>query len=133
MEQAIKQERETEQQRTGGNDAGEPSARQKAYIQALAKAAGLTVDVSTIGDRQKATRIIDSLKLLNRQTHGDGFDVRDRRIAFGMATKLVFVTHASREKDISKWSRSKFWDEVHNFYADYMRQQELAVVGNSME
>lgn len=132
MEQVRKSERRSEQ-KVNGEAVEEPSARQKAYIQALARAAGLNMDIATIQDKQKATRIIDSLKLLNARTNGNVSDVRDRRIAFGMATKLVFVSYARREMDMSKWSPKQFWDEVRNFYADYMRQQELAVVGNRME
>ena len=97
MEQVVKQERRNEQ-RTSGGIADEPSARQKAYIQALARAAGLKMDVSTIGDKAKATRIIDSLKLLNKRMNGDAFDVRDRRVAFGLSTKLVFASYAGRER-----------------------------------
>ncbi|MBI4127688.1 MAG: hypothetical protein HY459_01315 [Parcubacteria group bacterium] len=50
-----------------------------------------------------------------------------------MATKLVFASYAGRERDISKWSPKKFWDEVQSFYADYLQHQELAVVGNRLE
>lgn len=132
MEQVVKQERRSEQ-RINRGAADEPSARQKAYIQALASAAGLKMDVSTIVDRQKATRIIDSLKLLNQRMNAEGFDTRDRRVAFGMATKLVFASYAGRERDISKWNPKKFWDEVRSFYVTYLQEQELAVVGNRME
>ncbi|MBI4127686.1 MAG: hypothetical protein HY459_01305 [Parcubacteria group bacterium] len=82
MEQVVKQEKRSEQ-RINRGAADEPSARQRAYIQALASAAGLKMDVSTIVDRQKATRIIDSLKLLNARASGNVSDVRDKRVAFG--------------------------------------------------
>lgn len=131
MEGIVKREGRSEQ--TNGGIADEPSARQKAYIQALARAAGLKIDMSTIQDRQKATRIIDSLKLLNARANGNVSDVRDKRVAFGMATKLVFASYAGRERDLSKWSPKKFWDEVQSFYADYLQHQELAVVGNRIE
>jgi len=132
MEQIVKQERRNEQKGNRGY-VDEPSARQKAYIQALARTAGLKMDVSTIGDKAKAARIIDSLKLLSGRMNGNSSDVRDKRVAFGMATKLVFASYAGRERDISKWNPKKFWDEVRSFYADYLQQQELAVVGSRME
>lgn len=91
------------------------------------------MDMSTIQDKQKAARIIDSLKLLNARSNGNVSDVRDKRIAFGMATKLVFASYAGRERDILKWSPKKFWDEVRSFYADYLQQQDLAVLGNRID
>ena len=128
--QTVRQERK-EYKGTGGEVAKESaSPKQKAYIAVLAKAAGMKIDVSTIDDKEKATRLIDGLKLLNARMNGNGFYVRDRRVAFGLATKLIFASYLRRETDPAKWSRSQFWSGVRNFYADYLEQQELAVVGS---
>lgn len=105
----------------------QPSKRQKAYIEALARSVGLKVDVSKMGNREEASRLIENLKLMNRRTNGNGFDsaLRDKRVAFGMATKLVFKKYMDRHKEVRK--SKKFWQEVEELYREYQSHQESVV------
>ena len=108
----------------------EPTERQIGYIQSLAQRTGLQLDVSKIRDRDQASRMIAHLKLLNARMNGNRFrdDGRNRKVAFGMATKLIFRRYSEQQKDPTKWKR--FWRDVHSFYDAYQEQQELAVVGD---
>lgn len=103
-----------------------PSEKQKTYIVSLAKTVGLKVDVSTIRDKESASRFIERLKQLSSQMNGNGHahELRDKRIAFGMATKLMFRRYSEQQKDPTKWKR--FWKDVHAFYKAYQEEQELA-------
>ena len=115
---------------------GPPSEKQKQYIFALGKAVGMKIEVSKIADREQASRLIERLKLLNQQMNGNrgnGFDawLRDKRVAFGLATKLLFRRYCEQQKDPVKWKR--FWKDVHKFYTAYQRQQEIAVSSSGGE
>ena len=78
---------------------------------------GLKVDVSKIETKEQASRLIDRLKLLNHRMNGTTVhdDSRDRRVAFGMATKLFFT----RYSDQQKWKQ--FWKDGHTFYRQYLQ------------
>ena len=106
----------------------EPSRLQRGYILTLAKSVGLKVDVSKIESKERASRAIDSLKLLNRRMNGTAFhdQERNRRAAFGLATKLFFKRYSDQQRDPLKWKQ--FWKDVQKFYRRYVREQELAVV-----
>ena len=112
------------QAESGSDNESGPSDRQKTYILTLAKTAGLRVDVSTIRDRHSASRFIETLRLLSKRMHGSGTDygLRDRRIAFGMATKLIFHKYLDRHKEFRR--SEKFWHEVAEFYGEYQKRQE---------
>ena len=58
-----------------------PSLGQKTYITALARRAGLKVDVPKIESQEKALRLIEQLRLLNRRMNGSSFEneIRDYR------------------------------------------------------
>lgn len=103
------------------------SPRQRAYIVALAREVGLSVDASQVKSREEASRLIERLKVLNGTANGKSFDpeLRDRRVAFGMATKLVFKKYMDRHKEVRK--SKKFWQEVAELYREYQKQQESAV------
>ena len=111
---------------------GEVSQKQKRYIFVLAKSVGLKIDVSKITDRQQAHLLIERLKLLDKQmNNGEGkktFDaeLRDRKVAFGLATKLLFRRYAENEKAMMA---KQFWSDVHRFYRAYEEQQKVAVKG----
>lgn len=107
------------------NGKDKPSEKQRAYIAALGRTAGLNVDVSKIEDSEQASRLIERLKLLASRMNGNGFDLRDKRVAFGLATKLVFRRYCEQQKDPTKWKR--FWKDVNLFYTAYQKHQELAV------
>lgn len=104
------------------------SERQKAYIVTLARTVGLRMDISKVQSRDEASRLIENLKLLSRRMNGNGFstDLRDKRVAFGMATKLVFRKYMDRHKEVRR--SKKFWQEVQQFYRDYQQNQEIAIL-----
>lgn len=103
------------------------SPRQRAYIVALAREAGLSVDASQVKSREEASHLIERLKAMNGSTNGKSFDpeLRDKRVAFGMATKLVFKKYMDRHKEVRR--SKKFWHEVEEFYREYQKQQESVV------
>ena len=103
------------------------SPRQRTYIVALAREAGLSVDASQVRTREEASHLIERLKALNGTANGKSFDpeLRDKRVAFGMATKLVFKKYMDRHKEVRR--SKKFWHEVVEFYTEYQKQQESAV------
>jgi hypothetical protein len=111
----------------GTDTKASPSDRQKTYILTLAKTVGLKVDVSTIRDRDSASRFIERLRLLSRQMHGSApdYEARDRRIAFGMATKLIFAKYLDRHKEFRR--SEKFWNEVEELYREYHKRQAVIV------
>jgi hypothetical protein len=64
--------------------------------------------------------------MLSKQMNGSNVnELRDKRIAFGMAAKLVFKKYLDTHRDYRKVKR--FWDEVDSFYKAYQLRQEQAV------
>jgi len=110
-----------------GKEKLEPTGQQKSYLNFLAKAAGIKIDVSKIKDRNQASRLIDNLKKLRGSRNGNGLnELRDRRVAFGMATKLVYRKFV----DLHHTPGGKrFWKEVRVLFNEYEKQQEAAVSG----
>ena len=104
-----------------------PTEGQKEYISSLARTVGLKVNPANIESRQKAARIIDQLKLASRRQNGRTFDqeLRDRRMAFGMVTKLMFSRYRQQQKDPLK--RKGFWKDVNTLFVTYLEHQEEAV------
>ncbi|MBI4454763.1 MAG: hypothetical protein HY644_02570 [Acidobacteria bacterium] len=120
--------------RQGGlhaDEASPPTEAQRIYIASLARDAGLKVDVSGIPDRKAASLFIERLRLLNRRMGNSSDDNRDRKVAFGLATKLIFRRYLDQQKDPRKWKR--FWKDVYAFYGEYCRHQQLATVGSRIE
>lgn len=114
-----------------GNGNIEPSDRQKSYIVDLARDVGMKIDITKIDNRQKASKLIDNLEGLKRKGNvkqNGVSEVRDKRIAYGMATKLVFKKYTDRHKEIRK--SKKFWQEVNDFYNEYLKQQGEAIYNN---
>jgi len=111
-----------------GNSMKAPSEKQKAYMITLARTVGLRFNVSKIRDKAKASQLIERLKALNRQMNGKSLEaeLRDKRVAFGMATKLVFRRYQEQQKEPMKWKR--FWADVEAFYRTYTEEQEKAVL-----
>jgi translation elongation factor EF-1beta len=103
-----------------------PSGRQIAYIANLPKTVGVRIDISEIDSGIKASSLIEKLKMLSKQMNGSNVnELRDKRIAFGMAAKLVFKKYLDTHRDYRKVKR--FWDEVDSFYKAYQLRQEQAV------
>ena len=109
-------------------DSKPASAKQLNYIEVLAKEAGVKVNLDKIETSDQASKVITRLKQLSGKPEG-GVDLREKRIAFGMATKLVFKKYADSHRDYRK--AKGFWREVREFYLAYQREQESAVRGES--
>ena len=127
MEQVVVQQHRREGSKPDGEKsaAEQPSEKQKQYILALARTAGLKVDMSSIADREKAARLIERLKLLVAKMTTEDGSMRDRRVAFGLATKLVFQLYVEQSRSPLKYKR--FWRDVLGLYTEYLKQQEFAV------
>ena len=104
------------------------SEKQKGLLQKLAQTTGTNIgDIESLSSVE-AGRLIDKL-LAKRNGNGNGngtdWDLRDRKIAYGMATKLVFERFLQSSRDYRK-SKS-FWNEVDAFFKAYQLRQEQAV------
>lgn len=119
-----------ETQGNGKNQSVKPSQKQKTYIFALARTVGMRIDVSNL-DKKKASELIDRLKTLSQKKNGNGngyennFQERDKRIGFGMATKLIFQKYL--ELHLKNRGSKEFWEEVEEFYKEYQKHQEGTV------
>lgn len=104
-----------------------PSARQIAYIRALAKSVGIEVEAAALEDMEKASAYIEKLRELARQMGGSSYDaeMRDKRVMFGMVTKLVYRRYCDQQKNPG--DLKQFWRDVHAFYKRYQAEQEAAV------
>lgn len=67
------------------------------------------------------------IKLLNGNMNGHSIELRDKRVAFGLSTKLVFEKYVALHKTPIEWN--KFWDDVDRFYTQYLNRQEVAALG----
>lgn len=118
--------------RNGRAPNGEATAKQKAYIRGLAAARGIRVDLTSIDTREKASRVIERLKgadagQSNGRVHkraANNVDVRDRKVAFGLATKLVAHRYAVQNRAINT---PRFWEEVEQLHKAYEARQEVAL------
>jgi len=133
-QELVEKERENEQWKQynktveKNNSVKKPSERQIAYIVSLAKTVGLRIDIGRIDNIAKASSIIERMKMLSRIRQLNGFnngnEIRDKRIAFGMATKFIFKKYLDWHKDYRKLKG--FWKEVEEFYRQYQERQEMA-------
>lgn len=94
-----------------------PTQRQIKYIEQLAKTAGLKVDTNKITSQKQASGLIDRLK----NGHDPINDIRDKKIAYGMATKLVYGKYLHLDIDCMK--SNDFWNEVEELYRQYQKKQ----------
>lgn len=106
-----------------------PSRKQLAYIEALSREAGVKVNLERIESSEQASRLIEALKQMSGRASGNGVDLRDKRVAFGMATKLVFKKYTDGHRDYRK--AKGFWNEVEQLYRAYQEKQEQAVRGTA--
>lgn len=98
------------------------SDKQKQLIQKLAQLTGTKVDDIDSLSSIDASRLID--KLIAKKNGSVDWEVRDKKVAYGMATKLVFERFLHSNRDYRKSKR--FWDEVNSFYRAYQLHQEQA-------
>lgn len=118
-----------ETQRESGGDT--PTEKQISYLKRLAAGAGKTVDVSGMSKRE-VSRLIDELRDTTEKPGGSGngngrrnrTDDHDRRIAFGMATKLVYQRYLKTGEGVPNSER--FWKDVKAFFEAYGKEQERA-------
>jgi hypothetical protein len=101
----------------------EPTEKQLRAIQRLARAAKASVNLNKIASKQEASRIIDELlgKLNGKKSSRNDCD---RKVAYGLATKLVFFRYNNFKID---YNTDKFWEDVDEFYREYFRRQSRAV------
>lgn len=132
MEQEVVEKERTDEQwnkyRTASKESTDkkPSQKQIAYIISLAKSVGIRINIEKIDSNTKASSLIQKLKLVSQQINGsNGYELRDKRVAFGMATKLVFRKYMDMHKDYKK-SKS-FWKEVEELYQQYQERQKTAI------
>jgi len=111
-------------------DIRKPTQRQIAYIVSLAKTVGLKVKLERIDSTTKASSLIERLKMLSRQMNGYSavYESRDKKVAFGMVTKLVFKKYLDSRKDYRKLKG--FWKEVEELYRQYQKNQERIIQGD---
>lgn len=102
------------------------SEQQRRYIYFLARNVGLKVDVSKIGTREQASACIDRLKQMNANNGNKtpvDWELKDRKTAFGLATKLVFSLYVDRGRNPA--TTEGFWKDVYKFYQQHQEKQEL--------
>lgn len=113
----------------GNAQVQKPSEKQKTYIVQLGRRVGLKIDLSRVDSREAASRLIDQLRQLHGRMNGNGQqstnELRDKRVAFGMATKLVYRKWVDLHHTPGKSKR--FWKEVTELFEEYEKQQEVAV------
>ena len=109
-----------------------PTHKQIAYIVSLSRTVGLKINIDRIDSTIKASSLIERLKMLSMQMNGNSsvYERRDKKVAFGMATKLVFKKYIDSHKDYRKLKG--FWKEVEELYKQYQEKQERAVKAFSL-
>jgi len=113
----------------------EPSEKQKTYILALARMVGVRVDIARISDKAKASEVIEKLKSMNRQAATQAatpnVDEREKRIAFGLATKLMFRRYS--DHNWNPVADKDFWNDVAKLYSAYLTNQAQFTNGKTAE
>ncbi len=122
--------------RNGSQRDNTPSARQLAFITTLAQRVGKQVNVRGIKTKEAASGTIAELLEIGLRigaatkvsrtasgTSSSAYDERDRRIAFGMSTKLVYSKYTTLGRRLD----DEFWPEVRSLYSAYQTEQERAV------
>jgi len=130
-EEADKQWQDYEESNAKTGKLEKPSEKQKSYIISLGRRVGLKINIERVQDREAASRLIEQLRTLRGRVNGNGYQqsnvLRDRQIAFGMATKLVYRKWIDLHHNPRKSKR--FWDEVTELFGEYEKHQETALSG----
>ena len=107
-----------------------PTEKQLRYLGRLVKAAGRTTNLADLS-KNEASALIDELSnngqntkgVLNNGTHESGsYDERDRKAAFGMATKLVYQRYLTI--GAVPPNGEGFWKKVREFFEEYEKERE---------
>jgi len=117
------------------------SAEQKGFIYGLVRDLGVDVDMNRIRTSQQASVAIKKLKAMAEarglrkkapeaagrveQRAQPAPDAKDRKMAYGMATKLVFSQYVQENR--APLRSEGFWADVRTFYNAYMKNQEAAL------
>jgi hypothetical protein len=114
----------------GNNVNGDmPTEKQLAVIRRLAKKANSNVDLSKVTTKQEASKVIE--ELIAKNGNGNNVnqnDCRDKKVAFGLAAKLVFCKYKEQKMDFLK--SDAFFKEVEEFYQKYTEHQDRAIKGS---
>ena len=103
----------------------EPTEKQMNAIRKLARATKSNVNLDSIGSKKEASKLIDKLIAKRNGTNGNGGgDCRERKVAYGLAVKLVFVRYQQLS---TNYRTEEFWREVDEFYGKYMEHQDRAM------
>ena len=105
-----------------------PTEKQLNAIRKLARATKSSVDLNKITSKQEASKIIDSLigKRNGNGNNNGNNEHRDKKAAYGMATKLVFRKYIDfNNKDYKE--DPEFWKEVDELYQQYLQHQDRAI------
>ena len=102
----------------------EATEKQMAVIRRLAKQTSTDIDLSKIGSKKEASKLIDELigKRKGKSTNG-GNEHRDKKCVYGLAVKLVFRRYMQLG---TNYRTEAFWKEVDEFYQQYLKHQDRA-------
>ena len=99
----------------------EPTEKQINAIKKLARSTNTSVDVDSVATKQEASRILDELIAKQNGTRkSSSNDSRDKKVAYGMAVKLVFGRYQQLGSD---HRTEEFWKEVDEFHKQYLEHQ----------
>ena len=111
------------------NPGNEPTEKQLNAIRKLARMSNTSIDVDSIRTKQEASRILDELiPKGNPKGRNDNTDCREKKMAYGLAVKLVFARYQQLSMDTKSES---FWSDVDEFYQQYLEHQDRAIKSGS--
>ncbi len=101
-----------------------PTYKQLAVIRRLARKTRSSINLNEIATKQEASKMIEEL-LAGNGNNGNYSDCRDKKMAFGLAAKLVFCKYKEQKMDYLK--SDAFFTEVGAFYQKYIEHQDRAI------
>ncbi|MBD3181499.1 hypothetical protein GF312_04350 [Candidatus Poribacteria bacterium] len=111
------------------NPGNEPTEKQLAVIRRLAKQTNTAVDFSGIGSRRGASKLIDELiAKKGGKVKEDSNGYRDKKCIYGLSVKLIFQKSIQLNMD---YKADQFWNEVEEFYRQYVKHQDRATKSGS--
>jgi len=117
-----------------GINGSAPTDKQLNAIRKLARMTNTSVDMDSIRTKQEASKILDelipkgNLKGKDNSSTKSGNDCREKKVAYGLAVKLVFARYQQLSMDTNAES---FWSDVDEFYQQYLEHQDRAVKSGS--
>ena len=96
-------------------------------IRRLARKTNSSVDLNKVTSKQEASDLIKNL-LVKQNGNGsnvsNGYDCREKKIAYGLAMKLVFARYQQSNMNTKE---DGFWNAVEELYQQYLKHQDRAV------